>query len=153
MFTLFASRGLFLNLSQKPIELLASVGVIHFTFSRASVLKVILILAVNNERGNQDQSHSPLTCLSFSIALNVYTHTTNERSRHKRKRSKTIPDSNNNGGKTATINKGKAHLVVWRKIHAEEGLGNLVDTGRSTLTTGSAWRSKRCGRYDKNIMV
>lgn len=36
----------------KPIELLASAGVIHFTFSRASVLKVILISAVNNERGN-----------------------------------------------------------------------------------------------------
>lgn len=52
MFTLFASRGLFRNLPQKPIELLASVGVIHFTFSSASVLKVILISAVNNERGN-----------------------------------------------------------------------------------------------------
>ncbi len=53
----------------KPIELLASAGVIHFTFSRASVLKVILISAVNNERGNQDQLRSPLTRLSFSIAL------------------------------------------------------------------------------------
>lgn len=38
----------------KPIELLASAGVIHFIFSRASVLKVILISAVNNERGNWD---------------------------------------------------------------------------------------------------
>lgn len=34
----------------KPIELLSSAGVIHFTFSRASVLKVVLISAVNNER-------------------------------------------------------------------------------------------------------
>lgn len=36
----------------KPIEPLASAGVIHFAFSRASVLKVILISGVNNERGN-----------------------------------------------------------------------------------------------------